>query len=167
MRRHTKLKHKMRITKYKELHGPFEITEHVFHKCHLCDKILLLDNEVLTRCVLACLVEVLTTRLSRIIQSVHGGGEKPFKCTKDIVTMLDRWGNTAEMMATKNGSQECARIVREYLTTLSTPGQGVAVLETGSTQPDLTLAQPNAAFKEATQLGEERDGSSETGKKKH
>ena len=55
MRRHTKLKHKMRITKYKELHGPFEITEHVFHKCHLCDKILLLDNEVLT------------TRLSRII----------------------------------------------------------------------------------------------------
>ena len=43
----------------------------------------------ITRCVLACLVEVLTTRLSRIIQSVHGGGdehkkmhtgEKPFKC---------------------------------------------------------------------------------------
>ena len=47
MRRHTKLKHKMRITKYKELHGPFEITEHVFHKCHLCDKILLLDNDAM------------------------------------------------------------------------------------------------------------------------
>ena len=44
MRRHTKLKHKLKITKYKELHGPFKIIEHVYHKCHLCDKILILDN---------------------------------------------------------------------------------------------------------------------------
>jgi len=34
----------------------------------------------ITRCVLACLVEVLTTRLSRIIQSVHGGGLKVKLC---------------------------------------------------------------------------------------
>ena len=34
----------------------------------------------ITRCVLACLVEVLTTRLSRIIQSVHGGGDGVRQC---------------------------------------------------------------------------------------
>ena len=47
MRRHTKLKHKLKITKYKELHGPFKIIEHVYHKCHLCDKILILDNDAM------------------------------------------------------------------------------------------------------------------------
>ena len=47
MRRHTRLKHKLQITKYKELHGPFKIIEHVFHKCHLCDKIMLLDRDAM------------------------------------------------------------------------------------------------------------------------
>ena len=30
-----------------ELHGPFKIIEHVYHKCHLCDKILILDNDAM------------------------------------------------------------------------------------------------------------------------
>jgi len=47
MRSHTMLKHKLQITKYKELHGPFEIIEHVYHKCHICDKILLLDSDAM------------------------------------------------------------------------------------------------------------------------
>jgi len=47
MRSHTMIKHKLQITKYKELHGPFEIIEHVYHKCHLCGKILLLDCDAM------------------------------------------------------------------------------------------------------------------------
>jgi len=47
MRSHTQGKHKLQITKYKELYGPFQILEHVFHKCHLCGKILLLDNDAM------------------------------------------------------------------------------------------------------------------------
>lgn len=47
MRSHTLSKHKLQITKYKELYGPFQIIEHVFHKCHLCGKIVLLDNDAL------------------------------------------------------------------------------------------------------------------------
>ena len=43
------------------------------------------------------------------------------QCTMDIVTMVNRGRRTAEMVATENGYQECARIVREYLTTVSTP----------------------------------------------
>jgi len=47
MRSHTQGVHKLQITKYKELYGPFQIIEHVFHKCHLCGKILLLDNDAM------------------------------------------------------------------------------------------------------------------------
>ena len=41
------LKHELQITKYKDLYGPFEIIEKVFHKCHLCGKILLLDSDAM------------------------------------------------------------------------------------------------------------------------
>jgi len=47
MRSHTMLKHDLQITKYKELYGPFQIIEHVFHKCHLCGKIMLLDCDAM------------------------------------------------------------------------------------------------------------------------
>jgi len=47
MRSHTMLQHKIQITKYKELYGPFQIIEHVFHKCHLCGKIMLLDSDAM------------------------------------------------------------------------------------------------------------------------
>jgi len=47
MRSHTLLKHEIQITKYKELYGPFQIIEHIFHKCHLCGKILLLDSDAM------------------------------------------------------------------------------------------------------------------------
>jgi len=47
MRSHTMLKHRLQITKYKELYGQFEIIEHVFHKCHLCGKIMLLDCDAM------------------------------------------------------------------------------------------------------------------------
>jgi len=47
MRSHTMLKHNLQITKYKELYGSFQIIEHVFHKCHLCGKILLLDSDAM------------------------------------------------------------------------------------------------------------------------
>lgn len=47
MRSHTMLKHNLQITKYKELYGSFQIIEHVFHKCHLCGQILLLDSDAM------------------------------------------------------------------------------------------------------------------------
>jgi len=47
MRFHTKEKHMLQITKYKELYGPFQIIESVFHKCKLCGKIVLLDSDTL------------------------------------------------------------------------------------------------------------------------
>jgi len=47
MRSHTMLKHEIQITKYKELYGPFKIIEHIFHKCHLCGKIMLLDCDAM------------------------------------------------------------------------------------------------------------------------
>jgi len=51
MRIHT-LKHGLQITKYKEIHGNFHedksmIVEIVYHKCHLCGKLVLLDNDAL------------------------------------------------------------------------------------------------------------------------
>ena len=39
--------HGVQITKYKEMYGPLEIIEKVFHKCHLCGKIVLLDSDTL------------------------------------------------------------------------------------------------------------------------
>jgi len=47
MRMHTISKHDLQITRYKELYGLFEIIEQVFHKCHICGKIVLLDNDAL------------------------------------------------------------------------------------------------------------------------
>ena len=47
MRSHTLTAHGIQITKYKESHGPFEIIEKVFHKCHLCGKLVLLDSDAL------------------------------------------------------------------------------------------------------------------------
>ena len=47
MRSHTIKYHGIQITKYKEMYGPFEIIEKVFHKCHLCGKIVLMDSDVL------------------------------------------------------------------------------------------------------------------------
>lgn len=51
MRLHT-LKHGLQITKFKEIHGNFHedksmIVEIVYHKCHLCGKLILLDNDAL------------------------------------------------------------------------------------------------------------------------
>jgi len=47
MRSHTLSKHGIQITRYKEIHGPFEIIEKVFHKCYLCGKLVLLDSDSL------------------------------------------------------------------------------------------------------------------------
>lgn len=47
MRSHTQAAHGLQITMYKEIHGPFEIIEKVFHKCHICGKILLLDSDAM------------------------------------------------------------------------------------------------------------------------
>ena len=47
MRSHTIKYHGIQITKYKDMYGPFEIIEKVFHKCHLCGKIVLMDSDVL------------------------------------------------------------------------------------------------------------------------
>merc|ERR1712130_605115 len=42
------------------------------------------------------------------------------KCTSDIVTSRNSGGKTAEMIATEEGNHECARLVRDYLTTNNT-----------------------------------------------
>ena len=47
MRSHTVQSHGVQITKYKEMYGQLEIIEKVFHKCHLCGKIVLLDSDTL------------------------------------------------------------------------------------------------------------------------
>jgi len=47
MRSHTLSKHELQITKYKEQYGQHDIIEKVFHKCKLCDKIVLLANDIL------------------------------------------------------------------------------------------------------------------------
>ena len=47
MRSHTLGRHKVRITKYKEIHGPFIIIDIVYHKCQLCEKLILLDSDFL------------------------------------------------------------------------------------------------------------------------
>ena len=47
MRMHTINSHGMQITKYKEMYGQFEIIKKVFHKCHLCGKIVLFDSDTL------------------------------------------------------------------------------------------------------------------------
>ena len=47
MRIHTVWSHGVQITKYKEMYGQFEIIEKVFHKCHLCGKVVLLDSDTL------------------------------------------------------------------------------------------------------------------------
>jgi len=46
MRNHTLKKHQIQVTKYKEKYGEFEIIEpQIYHKCHLCNKLLLLDRD--------------------------------------------------------------------------------------------------------------------------
>jgi len=47
MRSHTQTAHGIQITRYKEIYGPFDIIEKVFHKCHICGKILLLDSDAM------------------------------------------------------------------------------------------------------------------------
>ena len=47
MRSHTLAKHYLQITKYKEIYGQFEIIEKVFHKCHLCGRLVQLDSDTL------------------------------------------------------------------------------------------------------------------------
>lgn len=47
MRSHTKQVHKMQITSYKEKFGQITIIDKVYHKCHICGKVVLLDNDVL------------------------------------------------------------------------------------------------------------------------
>ena len=47
MRGHTISKHDLQITRYKKLYGPFEVIDQVFHKCHVCGKIVLLDRDAL------------------------------------------------------------------------------------------------------------------------
>ena len=39
--------HGVQITEYKAMYGEFEIIEKVFHKCHLCGKIVLMDSDTL------------------------------------------------------------------------------------------------------------------------
>ena len=46
MRSHTQSRHDLQITKYKKIYGQFVIIEPVvYHSCHLCDKVVLLDND--------------------------------------------------------------------------------------------------------------------------
>jgi len=47
MRSHTKFDHDLQITRYKEKYGQFEIIEFVYHKCHICGKIVLLDSDAM------------------------------------------------------------------------------------------------------------------------
>ena len=47
MRSHTMKAHGIQITRYKEMYGPFDIIEKVFHKCHLCGKSVLMDSDTL------------------------------------------------------------------------------------------------------------------------
>jgi len=47
MRSHTKQVHKMQISSYKEKFGQLTIIDKVYHKCHICGKVVLLDNDVL------------------------------------------------------------------------------------------------------------------------
>ena len=47
MRTHTLKFHGIQITKYKEMYGQFEIIEKVFHKCHLCGLVVLMDSDIL------------------------------------------------------------------------------------------------------------------------
>ena len=39
--------HGLQITRYKEVYGQLEVIEKVFHKCHLCGKIVLMDSDTL------------------------------------------------------------------------------------------------------------------------
>ena len=47
IRKHTLSKHQVQITDYKKTYGPFKIIKKVFHKCHICGKIVLLDRDAL------------------------------------------------------------------------------------------------------------------------
>jgi len=47
MRSHTLSAHNLQITKYKEIHGQFEILQVVWHRCHICGKLVLMDSDAL------------------------------------------------------------------------------------------------------------------------
>jgi len=63
MRSHTLSAHKMRITKYKEVYGPLNLLEEVWHACYLCGQLVLLDND----------------HLGSHIKSAHKLAEKTYK----------------------------------------------------------------------------------------
>jgi len=47
MRSHTLSAHDLQITKYKEIHGQFDILQVVWHECHICGKLVLMDGDAL------------------------------------------------------------------------------------------------------------------------
>ena len=49
IRAHTKTKHQMSITEYREKHGKLEMVEEVQHECLLCAETFLLDSDTLAR----------------------------------------------------------------------------------------------------------------------
>merc|ERR1712179_477807 len=53
------------------------------------------------------------------------------RCTRDIVRMEDRDGNTAEMLASQHGHVECAEIVHDYLLDVAGVMQRVDRMDTG------------------------------------
>jgi len=63
MRSHTLAVHKMRITQYKEVYGPLNLLEEVWHACYLCGQLVLLDND----------------HLGSHIKSAHKIAEKTYK----------------------------------------------------------------------------------------
>jgi len=95
MRSHTLSAHKMRITKYKEVYGPFHLLEEVWHACYLCGQLVLLDND----------------HLGSHIKSAHKIAEKTYK-DQYIVSNTraqhqdcegNKRGDKKEMLKTRSG----------------------------------------------------------------
>ena len=115
MRSHTRTRHKMKITEYKEMYGQqyYDPIELVLHKCGLCMEYLLLDSDVIAQHLRS------NTRTHGNI--THANYNKTYMKLRSSVKLekLEFSDSSATELMAEVSEDESVREFREYLKTLS------------------------------------------------
>jgi len=102
MRGHTQSRHNLQITLYKEKYGPFEIIEpKVYHKCYICGKVVLLDNDW----------------LGGHIKSTHKMKEKAYKDKYMTLNIKARQAEATTREQRPKNARNLSRVTYDFETT--------------------------------------------------
>ena len=115
MRSHTRTRHKMKITEYKEMYGQqyYDPIQLVLHKCGLCMEYLLLDSDVIAQHLRS------NTRTHGNI--THANYNKTYMKLRSYVKLenIEFSDSSATELMAEVSEDESVREFREYLKTLS------------------------------------------------